>query len=1798
MKYLQVVKTGVEGDSSSVYNLINLLNKNNRSKNNTVYEIHDPRGFKAQPSAEFRNRSKLFYKAFVNPQKVDVVGSTNISYACIINGICYLAPNAGSNTHLGGGPTSVLYIRRFCGENGIKLQYFEGAIEEWKEKNIKKEDDKGVEFGKYQIDLEKKLTSINFENVIKYWDNSFDNKIGLVEFNFKTLEWIGYEQLTFLTSWIDRLIAYGKSVNIYLQSSAGVMATSETYIKRKKCLSLILNDWKLQSRIDKKVKFVSGEIDPFKSTLSKTLEVPFEYIPVINFNEKTFESDFRDLFSRSLRGFKEYSENIIGENTDLSYFDNHFLNYAIVKELYSNACQHGYIARGDENKCYISIYYNNKIEKEVSPNLLNKLLKERYKERPSEEYDYFLNKKDELTNNSFLEFTFLDFGEGISRTLEKKYLKENILNLKNKLSQNHDNQNLDSKVLEYAFLLFTSKYEFKEDLKIHDYVPRGLFIIKDIVKRYKGLLIARSKKGKVVFDFSKTNISDTVRFRDDDFSESIVEFPGTSITILLPTRVKEVQEQVDFKKATDAVPEVKFKTILQLYAECEEYPRGEDSKQNEVAFYERFFASLCVELAELNSTGGHYLLCLDFAGLSVEKRRFYFKLIYFLSYSPLINENVNVLFFNVLDKNIRNIQLDKETDCDSVGFYPHIIPIIHPDLTISWLGIKENYITENLSENWKGNVHGEVIDLENPEVVAGNVLKIYTSKEHSIVKCRIPEFQFIVDCLLNYQEDVVRREVNNIGILFRDLIYYDEFNTAIDHNYNIISRTDASGRAYLTSNGKYQLVFLSFIEKLYKKEYRRLISTFMVTNLFGNPRFSTKRIDKILTVTLSSQLLGKEVKDILEILNAGLTISLIPLSSYYDFHKEARFDEIQSNDGLLVVNDVISTGSLSKRIVDSVNKKRQGVSIFISSIVDTRKELELQSTSNYPIFSLLRFPIDKVNPESFDSQLEPIWINPIINAPVSMKSDRSNTKNVLLSPNDFLNEINDESLFSVGLFKKNTVYHTYYLETDKLFKGIVNGKYISLFSKLIKKLEQRRNDDESYNSNQRFTEFINEILSATHISQNVKDQLITELRKFKVQQKTEKFEINFVFYPFLSAVANLEDTVNDLLQIFRKERQIEIYPLPRIMTPKGWRFTFPPKFLNHITKGKNILLLDDGSCSGETLVQMIDMISFLEVKEIIVLSVFARLEDYNREFLTRINGIRAKNYQIPLKIYFGSHFNIPTYNKLNSPYFNEIEELSRYKVNSKSTAVNNYVRRRKDQIMDFINNEGNGNPIIPDFISKREMFRIRNIIGKYDSYRLFKEDVSNVVSTGNSSHSINTREYLLSLIDSSVEFNALVAVLIHEPKLIDTLNKIYPTLINKVKDKLDAEFSMTNYESNFLQKIFYFRILSFINIKILLNPDIMLRLFKTIDSSIDKVETENMVITLKETFDYYAFILYCISENKLINYENIDNEIIKNKLSFCLERMSSQTLTTDGKNYIFHNLMREFLDEYRNRVSSENQNEVISAFISFYNLYYGDLGKDSHPILYSRFQQFYVEYYNSGTIEGMSSIRTQYLEELVKIRDRIIPDAILVLESLKPFQSYINLDVEEHLIEIKSTISYLKDIIDSKNQVINNPEQKSPGYKFFEKLNNNIISYNSDFLNLIKDFHFDPFTLSSEIYKNSILKLESSMIKFEVEHLNSIGPLHVRSHPSFFEVIFKEIIQNAIKYAEPNSECKLLLSMEPAGFRIHYKQSSKKIHKMGERGIRGFKLIADSHSAKFEEFDYEKYEFAFHFPPNLINLTI
>ena len=121
------------------------------------------------------------------------------------------------------------------------------------------------------------------------------------------------------------------------------------------------------------------------------------------------------------------------------------------------------------------------------------------------------------------------------------------------------------------------------------------------------------------------------------------------------------------------------------------------------------------------------------------------------------------------------------------------------------------------------------------------------------------------------------------------------------------------------------------------------------------------------------------------------------MSNYYNFQNEERFNDIKQNDNVLVVNDIISTGNLTENLFQSIERK-MATPLGCISIIDLRSAQE--EYNEYPILSLTKYCIERLESKPIHAITE--WINPILNAPVTIRKHKSNIVTLMYSTPHFL----------------------------------------------------------------------------------------------------------------------------------------------------------------------------------------------------------------------------------------------------------------------------------------------------------------------------------------------------------------------------------------------------------------------------------------------------------------------------------------------------------------------------------------------------------------------------------------------------------------------------------------------------------------------------------------------------------------------------------------------------------------------------------------------------------------------------
>jgi len=427
-----------------------------------------------------------------------------------------------------------------------------------------------------------------------------------------------------------------------------------------------------------------------------------------------------------------------------------------------------------------------------------------------------------------------------------------------------------------------------------------------------------------------------------------------------------------------------------------------------------------------------------------------------------------VVVLNGTDKGVlRNVQ---ESIIASNDFILRPIPCVFSNEEVIWIGIKNIDDEKTLNELWQyiesrqslassdfkdtNSLSGNIIKIDwvDEKVNSGNVsLRMLSPEELSSYKFSIPEPS------KKYSYEIIP------ALFIKSVLAKDEKHKVLLQKENEV---------YWTSGGYYQNEFIRFIEKLYEVnfiaenvtrykndfEFGRKVSEYLIRKY---EYFLNKPLefDCIVSVTLSSQLLAKAVRDIYceikNIQNEKEKPTIVRLANYYEFTSEKAFKKIKPKQKVLIVNDVISTGKLNEEIYESlIGKEKLADVVGIFSLIDSRQkdkivngetvypEVEHFSTThiNDKTIWLLQNPIEKFisNP---NPKAEVISIDPVINTPNTMKYERSDITRLIysdsptaaLNNSEFLKRITDPKMLLVGHLHHKVAHHSYFFKLHEWF---------------------------------------------------------------------------------------------------------------------------------------------------------------------------------------------------------------------------------------------------------------------------------------------------------------------------------------------------------------------------------------------------------------------------------------------------------------------------------------------------------------------------------------------------------------------------------------------------------------------------------------------------------------------------------------------------------------------------------------------------------------------------------------------
>lgn len=632
------------------------------------------------------------------------------------------------------------------------------------------------------IKFDTKFTQANFETIIaKYWNKvkySSDNEP--IVFDLSNVEWIALEEITFLFGWFRYLILQNHKINILLPKLSDDR-------KRSNLLKSLWIKWRIYSfyysllnqsgnitdyfNVDTSLnKLINEQVEREKFDHDNPDEaiaiVPFQVVKLAGYGQS---SDLDRYLSDKIYGPTNI-ENILlqvfEKYANLPTKENILISKVISNELFLNVIHHAFEKRSNTDECYFAISFKRKLtdeniyktnyfsqidkfdpyvknsqfseiteKKELVEKYKRRILKNGYEtERIEEVWNFYStgNGESGYKNESYVDFTFMDFGIGIARTLKSQYLLELESNkdfIVQQMNPGYDDQNLDTQILEYAFLMNSSRDPVDYNLQSQYEIPRGLHFLIQIIRRYRGMILARSRKGKVIFDFSKDvkKIAEAVKYVKLD--ADLPDFEGTLISVVIPaeqnftelskgglTTTQEYKNLSQRKNCYFAVIDLVNKVQSEYRMEFNRVP-------NITQIYNRLFQQIN-QILILNSEVPS-LLVFDFTGFEISMISY--KLLFLFVSSPLVNSISSIAVINFYDDEMLTLVarlIQNKLSNNSLAWTPFKpVPIINSEESIKWIGVLTEEDSVKLSELLTFEQHHiSKSDLTNPQFYEGHHL--------------------------------------------------------------------------------------------------------------------------------------------------------------------------------------------------------------------------------------------------------------------------------------------------------------------------------------------------------------------------------------------------------------------------------------------------------------------------------------------------------------------------------------------------------------------------------------------------------------------------------------------------------------------------------------------------------------------------------------------------------------------------------------------------------------------------------------------------------------------------------------------------------------------------------------------------------------------------------------------------------------------------------------------------------------------------------------------------------------------
>lgn len=1182
-----------------------------------------------------------------------------------------------------------------------------------------------------QFILPQKLADKNLDELVNRIFNHFksapkDN----FYFDFTKVEYIGNQELLVLTGIFKIFIA--SNVNFRLIFIAEGQPIKDINIRIKRQIIQIWEVWKIWQ--------ISPHVDYHKyfgldGNLVSRLQTELNYYPkaseiytrygitpfvsldyINNYYEYEIEQIIDPIYTLNSATIE-----LLSRNGCSHPFATNSLSTIITEELYLNFLDHSIKSSfpGLENYAFMSISFQEKLNEErYSPEEIQKIKGLNFNtEQLAESRAFFVDpKNNQFKNNAYIQFSFVDFGNGIPSTLKSQYQKKH---------KSLPEKDLDTAILKFAFNYDSSRHPLEVKNAKETVISRGLFDALIIVQRYKGLLVVRSNFGKLMFNFANTDNINAAFTHFNSKQETF--FPGTLISLYLPA----LEDLKSFNKSA-IKPEITFNKIK---SKDKKYLSinliGARLHRKKKDLYNELINDLKRRICE---EGNHSLVFISFKATEWIDRRILNKTFEFLVSNYEINQFNNVVVLNPPPAEIIDEVSQKLLSLNQAikNYKIHPLPIVsinadNETVDVKWLGVYDEKDRIKLMDLLYSEFTIAKSDFKDPNNVIG---QLNDFDQHQNLLSNFPQQEELLVYLKSTEEEAAK-----IRIL--ELLKYHQ-----------CIKADSDKSLFLCHGNYYQREYIELTNLLNDKYGLAVVST----DLFERIADKVDNIDdyRFIGITTSSHKLLKSMEGQQLIVEEDY----ITLDNYYNFEQDQNFDEILPDKKYILVCDVISTGTLTERLSNHLNEI--GTSLDYVAVVISTLDFEFDKTSPFirdfgdRLISLLDQPIKKFHADDIKDEIVKkrfIRINPFTNIPITLSIRETGfyesvifsskvylaEKNEIIISNPFLDKIPIESLH-IGFLKFNQVIHPYFFDTNIIIPNLSK----EILKDIFKKIPNR--------------------------------SLTTDKVK--------------VFYPRKSGISHFRfDTLKEVLH----NQAVEEIEIERFSTTEGWRFPSNTEYLNAKIENNVCVILDDGSCTGDSLIQMIDEIAFYTAKEIILLCIIGRVNDHKREFFSRLEFIRVRNKKpVPISIYFASHWHIPTYYVDDNPltkeliWLNEIIKVQNTPATIKKIAEVIIRDITPKTLPQFKNYKYLPKERVTKLPPVKDILLVREELGKVIGYRLYHESFR--------FFDFLTKKYTDTKYRKNryKELELLSATFVYEPYIFEKVRNVMPDIVDKVKDFLSV----------------------------------------------------------------------------------------------------------------------------------------------------------------------------------------------------------------------------------------------------------------------------------------------------------------------------------------------------------------------------------------------------------------------------